>query len=281
MEINREELAVEGFEPVYKGVPPFMKFENGFGYMGVLLEEKETGKLQCHLCGHLSLNISKHLFHKHKDVTPTRYKELTGLNRTTPLMSTRTRKFIKNNFLNLTEEKRKEVLKRLKENNKKTHTEGSWRKREAGAALEFNNKFGTCPEQARTLFWEEYHKLGRIPSNKEMSGKLRHIIYSRFPSYKSALIAWGVTEDDYRSHVIEGRSRAVEARAEKDFFPKYSKEDVERSYGDFFFQHKRLPTWNEVKELGLPGRAPFNKAFGEKTKTEVESMFSVRTLSLS
>tara|TARA_R110000868_G_scaffold160448_6_gene390079 strand:+ start:1033 stop:1860 length:828 start_codon:yes stop_codon:yes gene_type:complete len=270
----REELKVEGFEPVFKGVPPFMNFENGFGYMGVLLEEKETGKLQCHLCGCLALNLAKHIFHKHKDFTVDRYREIAGLNSTTPLMSVSTRKKIKNNFLNLTEEKRKAVVKRLRENNRKAVNEGrvgGHRKN----TFEAQNKFGTCPEQAKTLFWEEYKKLGRIPTNKEMSGKLRHIIYTRFSSYKNALISWGVSESEYRENVVNYQQKAFEARADKDFFPKYSEEDVKKLYGDFFFQNKRLPTWGEVKEIGLPGRAPFERIFG-KSKSEIEAGLKVR-----
>lgn len=269
----REELQIEGFEPVFKGVPPFMPFENGFGYMGVLLEEKESGKLQCHLCGHLALNLSKHLFHKHKDFSPERYRQVAGLNNTTPLLSQASRKRMKNNFLNLTEEKRKAVIKRLLENNQKSVREkkvGGHRKN----TLEAQNKFGTCPEQAKTLFWEEYKTHGRIPKVDEMSAKLKHIIYTRFSSYKNAMIAWGVTEEEYRENVINGQQRAVEARADKDFFPKYSEDDVKKMYGDFFFQNKRLPTWGEVRELGLPGRAPFQRVFG-KNKSEVEGKLLV------
>lgn len=272
--MKREELKIEGFEPVYKGIPPFMKFENGFGYMGVLLEEKETGKLQCHLCDHLCLNLAKHIFHKHKDFTVARYREVAGINTTTPLMAQSTRKKIKNNFLDLTEEKKQRVIERLRENNRQARGKtGGHRKN----TLEAQNKFGTCPEQARTLFWEEYQKLGRIPNNNELSSKLKYVVYSRFCSYKNALIAWGVSEETYREHITNGKQRAVQARADNDYFPKYTEEEVEKLYSEFYFQNKRLPTWGEVKELGLPGRVPFERVFG-KSKSELEGVFKVREL---
>lgn len=272
--MKREELKIDGFEPVYKGIPPFMKFENGFGYMGVLLEEKETGKLQCHLCGNCSLNLAKHIFHKHKDFTIERYRNVSGLNNTTPLMAQSTRKKIKNNFLDLTEEKRRAVIKRLRGLNKKNIFEGKVGGKRRNT-LEAQNKFGTCPEQARTLFWEEYKSIGRIPTNDELSSKLKYVVYSRFSSYKNAMIAWGVSEEEYRAHVLNGQQKAQEARAEKDFFPKYTDEEVEKMYGNFFFQNKRLPTWGEVKELGLPGRAPFQRVFNA-SKSEIEDGFKVR-----
>ncbi len=271
-----EKLEVDGFEPIYKGVPPFIKFSSGFGYLGVLLQDKETGKIQCHFCGILANNLSKHLFHKHKDISPVEYRIKTGLNLTTPLVSQQTSKRIKNNFLNLTDEKRKEVIARLKDNNKKLHSEkGNYKTRGKYSSSQFENRFGTCPEQAKTLFWKEYETLGHIPSNDEMSGKLRNIVYTRFSSYKNALISWGITEEQYRQHITEGRINAVVARAENDFFPKYSVEEVKSKYQDFFFENKRMPTWGEVKMFGLPGRVPFQRAFG-CPKSEVESSLQVK-----
>lgn len=271
-----EIFEVEGFEPIYKGVPPFMKYEGGYGYIGVLLEDKETGKLQCHLCGHLVNSISKHLFHKHKDTNPVEYRKKTGLNLTTPLVSQSTTKKIKNNFLNLTEEKRQERVKLLLQNNKNLHSkEGKYKKRGEYSSKQYENRFGTCPEQSKTLFWREYNALGRIPTNSEMSEKLRHIVYSRFSSYKNALICWGVTEQEYRTHIVNGQQNAVSARAENDYFPKYDKEEVKKQYGEFFFKHKRFPTWGEVKQYGLPGRAVFQRVFG-KNKSEIQNSFAIK-----
>lgn len=273
---TKYKLEVDGFEPIYKGVPPFMKYENGFGYIGVLLEDKESGKLQCHLCGHLVKNLSKHIFHKHKNTTPVEYRKMVGLNLTTPLVSQSTRKLIKNNFLDLTDKKKAEVIARLKHNNKKLHSKGGkYKSRGSYSSSQYENRFGTCPAQAKTLFWNEYKKLGKIPTNNEMSEKLRYIVYSRFSSYKQALISWGITEQQYREHVINGRNNAVDVRAENDYFPKYDADEVKKIYEEFFFQNKRFPTWGEVKEQGLPGRVPFKRAFG-MDKSELELSLKVK-----
>jgi hypothetical protein len=270
MKNDKEILNIAGFNPVYKGVPPFTKVSNGHGYIGVLLEEENSGKLQCHVCGECALNLAKHLYHKHKELNPTSYREKFGINKTTPLMSPQTLKKIKNNFLDLTEEKQKEIIARLKNNLTRLHKEGNYKKREAKGTSQMQNSFGTCPEQAKERFWKLYKELGRIPKNNELTGTLKHIVYSRFKNYKEALIAWGVSEHEYRMHVAEGKNNAVEERAKNDFFPKYSDEDVKKQYQDFYFRFNRFPTWGEVKQYGMPGRIPFMRVFG-KNKSELQN----------
>jgi hypothetical protein len=261
----------EGFKPIYKGIPPFMKFEDGYGFYGVLLEEEETGKLQCHLCGHTVLNIAQHLRHKHKDVKPNDYKIKTGLSLGTPLLSETSRKKIKNNFLNLTPEKREEIIKRLQNFNKKLHRDKTKRQREAKASIQTNNRYGTCPEQVRSQFYEIYTKLGRLPNWLELTGRLRYIIESRFGTYEEAVVVWGIPRQEYQEHISNAKENAKNARAENDYFPKFTEEEVRKVYQDFFTLKKRLPTWGEVKTNNMPGRVPFKRVFGcEKRVLEMQ-----------
>jgi len=264
-----ETIQFKGFKPIYKGIPPFMKFEDGYGFYGVLLEEESTGKLQCHLCSEVVLNISKHLYHKHKDITPKEYRIKTGLSLTTPLVSESTRKKFKNNFLNLTEEKREEIVNRLRNLNKKLHTDGTKKQREAKASIQTNNRYGTCPEQVKSQFWELYTNLGRLPNWKELSGRLRYIIETRFGSYEEAVVVWGIPREEYKEHLTNAQLNAQSARAENDYFPKFTNEEVIKAYQDFFKFKGRLPTWGEVKLNGMPGRVPFKRVFGcEKSVLE-------------
>lgn len=263
-----------GFRPVYKGVPPFMKYEKGFGYYGVLLEDEKDGKIQCHLCGKTAHNLAKHLFHKHNGISITDFKKEVGLNLTTPLMSEKTRKLIKNNFLNLTKAKKDEVINRLKMLNKRLHSRPK-RQRINKASLQTNNKYGTCPEQVKSLFWETYNKLGKFPKWKELPHKLRYVIEDRFGSYKEAVIVWGVSEQEYNNHITEGKINSINARREKDFFPKYDKEDVKNKYMDFAKTKGRLPTWGEVAQFGLPSRTVFRRVFG-CNKTEFEATLNLK-----
>lgn len=264
-----------GFRAVYKGIPPFMKYENGYGYIGVLLEDEETGQLQCHLCGQLANNLAKHIYHKHKDINSKSYKAIVGLNNHTPLMSETTRRKYKNNFLNLTEDKKNEVIERLRSLNRSSHKYkklNQHKKRGYTVSPETENKFGTCPEQAKTLFWEEYNKFGGIPKVEEMSGKLKNLVYTRFSSYREALITWGITEEEYKDHIVNWNINVQNSRRNKDFFPKFTEDEVYQKYQDFFLLNKRLPTWGEVAQYGLPGRIPFARVF-KTNKSAIQQRF--------
>lgn len=259
-----------GYKPIYKGIPPFMKYDKGYGYYGVLLENNVDGKLQCHLCGKDVLNLAKHIFHKHKKYTPRSYKEETGLSLTTPLVSESTRKKQKNNFLNLTEAKKREVIKRLRRLNKKLHS-GNKKQRVNKASLQVNNKYGTCPEQVKSQFYEKYNELGRLPKVEELSGRLRYIIETRFGTYEEAVVSWGIPRQEYRKHRLDAQIKVQQIRAENDYYPKYTKEEVVKQYYNFFKVKGRLPTWGEVALSGMAGRIPFKRAFN-CTKLQLENM---------
>jgi hypothetical protein len=269
--MKSETIKIEGFRPIYKGIAPFMKFEKGFGYYGVLLEEEATGKIQCHLCSHTVFNISNHLRHKHKKISSNEYRVQTGLSLGTPLMSESTRKKIKNNFLNLTESKKNAVLKRLRNQNVRLHTiqKETKRQRTAKASIQTNNRYGTCPEQVRSQFYEKYNELKRVPNLNELSGRLRYIIETRFGSYEEAVVVWGIPRKEYREHILNSQNNALEARKENNFFPKYTVEEIKKQYQGFFKINKRLPTWGEVSQFGMAGRTCFKRAFGiEKSELE-------------
>jgi len=217
-------IETQQFNPIYKGIPPFMKYEKGFGYMGVLLEEKQTGKLQCHICGRTVFNIAKHLYHKHRQVSPNEYRVQTGLNLGTPLVSETTRKKIKNNFLNLPDVEKQVILKRLREQNKRLH-QNPKRQRSSLASIQTNNTYGTCPDQVKSQFYDIYNRLKRIPTSKELTGRLRYIIETRFGSYEEAVVVWGIPRKEYRQHVLNFQEKAKEARKENNYFPKYTDEE--------------------------------------------------------
>ena len=262
---------VDGYKPIYKGIPPFMKYEKGYGYYGVLLEEETTGKLQCHLCGESALNLAKHLFHKHKDVSPREYKVETGLNLGTPLMSEKTRKLIRNNFLELTDEKKEKVIARLKNLNKELHERGDKKQRENVASIQTNNRYGTCPEQVKSQFLSIYNSLGRIPNYSELTRRLRYITETRFGSYEEALVVWGIPRTEYKAHLSEASEKAKDVRRENNYYPKYTDEEVKKIYMNYFAVNKRFPTWGEVIMNGMPGRVPFQRVF-KMPKSAVEKM---------
>lgn len=270
--MTKEQCVDSDLFPLYKPLPPFMNFPNGFGYMGVILQSVKTGKIQCHLCGKLFKNVAKHLYHRHNDVNVDDYREMTGLNRTTPLVCESTSMALRESF----EENKDYRVKLLRDNNKRLHSEGGKyvrRRKNLDNRVQFNNLSGTCDLQAKHAFWDEYKTLGHIPTTNEMSGHLKNLVFTRFTSYEEALKIWGISIaeiQDYNKHNKEKRYKAREA---KNFFPKYEKETVIREINNFISTHKRLPTWTEALRQGLPHRSVFIRLFGTAKKSKLEELF--------
>jgi len=76
---------------INKWVPPFQKVKKGFGFVGILATDTETGKLQCHICGGWYDLLTTHIFAKHR-LTSKEYCEDFGLFRSTALKCMRVRK---------------------------------------------------------------------------------------------------------------------------------------------------------------------------------------------
>lgn len=259
--------------PLFKPLPPFMRFPNGYGYMGVILESKSTGKIQCHFCGELFKNVAKHAWHKHGRMTDEQYRENVGLNKFTPLVCESTSQAIRKNFIDLPEKEKEDRIILLRANNKKVHSENKYvRKSSSPCRVQQLNKTGTCDLQAKAYFWEEYNKLGRIPTGTEMSGRLRNLIYTRFSSYEEALKHWGIGIEEYLDYTEVNNEKAYLARKEKNFFPKYEKDTVINQTKSFYVKNGRLPTWSEAKREGLPGRGVFKRLFGTYRKGELEKI---------
>jgi hypothetical protein len=258
--------------PLYKSEPPFMKFSGGYGYMGVILQSRSTGKIQCHFCGKLFKSVAKHAWHKHNRIDLMEYRDIVGLNKYTPLVCEDTSSKLRLDFINASEEEKEKRVKKLRTNNKKIHEQKIWNKRSIKGSVQYKNKFGTCDLQAKYYFWEEYKKLGKIPSNKEMSNRLRNLIYTRFRSYEDALLNWGITKEEINEHKLSGQQNAVSVRAKYDFFPKYDKKIIINSIKDFYSKNNRLPTWAEAKRLGFPCRNVFKRLFGTIKKNELKQL---------
>jgi len=65
-------------QPIQKAIPPYMPFEKGYGYMGVLLLDTETDRIQCHYCGLWFKSMSRHLEKIH-GFNASHYKKEVGL----------------------------------------------------------------------------------------------------------------------------------------------------------------------------------------------------------
>lgn len=256
--------------PLYKGEPPFMNYTKGFGYLGVILQDKTTGKIQCHLCGKLFKSVSKHIWHKH-EINDFEYKLDVGLNNTTPLVCESTSKKHRDYYL----ENKKVIERTLRKNNKIIYEKKLIKVRQnigRKCRVQQKNLFGTCDLQAKEMFWAEFRKLGKIPTTDEMTGSLKHIVFTRFQTYNEALKTWGVTEENIKKYKEENNKKIYEIRKSKNFFPKYDKQIIIEQNINFHKTHGRLPTWEEGRRIGFPSREVYLRCFGTKRKKELEKI---------
>lgn len=194
-----------------------------------------------------------------------------------PLRSIFCKEKIRKAYTDLPPEKKKQKIEHLRSLNRKVHKEGLWNKRNAKASVQYLNSNGTCDLQAKHQFWQEYKELGRIPMWREMSNKLKALVDTRFDSYRDACLQWGITQEEFNRHEnfveSESQKRAYEARKEQDFFPQYTREQVEREMNNFIEKHDRLPTWSEAEREGFPTRKVFKRLFGTQKKVELAEIF--------
>ena len=153
-EIEYEE-APSGYVTFYNYKEPLMKFDEGYGYIGALIFDGKTDKIQCHLCGEWLGNLPHHLKREH-NMTASAYKDKVGLFQTTALLSEGARNklvvaAVARGNQNLkygkakTQEQKDKIRKTLIENGKKA---------------EGMNLRGTCPAQLIDRMQKIYAKKG-------------------------------------------------------------------------------------------------------------------------
>lgn len=163
-EIEYED-APSGFVKLYNYKEPFMKYEGGFGYQGVLLFDGESDKVQCHMCGKWFEQLGGHLIREH-NMYASDYKEMVGLFQTTALVSEKVREKLIANGKN---------SKNLKIGKKKSNAE----KKKISNTLRKNadvrqrqNIVGTCPAQLLAKLQAEYQLLGQTPRDPKHANRV-------------------------------------------------------------------------------------------------------------
>lgn len=156
--------APSGFVSLYNYKEPFMKFEKGYGYEGVLLFDGETEQVQCHFCGDWFGFLAPHLKREHNMAT-TDYKRLTGLRKSTALLSESAReKLVIAKLDNPSHNLRpggkmsEETKQKIRETNVAN-----------GKIREQQNEHGTCPLQLIERLKQLYIEKGRTPTNNEIT----------------------------------------------------------------------------------------------------------------
>lgn len=228
------EEAPSGYVKLYNYKEPFMKFQEGFGYEGVLLFDGTTDKIQCHLCGQWLGSLPHHLAREH-NMTAAQFKDKVGLRQTTALISESMRaKLIASGL-----DKRLQNLraggriKSLAVRNKISQT-----LKANGFKREFQNEKGTCPEQIIERLLNLYKKEGKTPSSKKIP--FYEAMIKVYGSYERACGVAGIPYND----PLEALKRGREKRSV------YHKEDIINFMLEFLKGENRLPTSSDFYKSG-------------------------------
>jgi len=149
--------APSGKAIIGKYIPPFEDNETGFGFKGVLIEDKATGKLECSICGLWFANLSTHIWGKHK-LHCSEYKKQFGLLQSTALKSKKIRV------------RQSEVMSGMRKKHKKhrisfkKNNEWAGNRKGKPKANESKNKFGICDLQIMEKVIELQKEMGKTPT---------------------------------------------------------------------------------------------------------------------
>lgn len=175
-----------GYVNVGKYVPPFESVENGFGYKGVVLEDCESGKLQCHICGGWFEIFNSHLSTKH-NMKSNEYKQLFGLSVSTALKSKRVRLIQSKTMSKLMKEHPEKFINKKSNNGFKKGNSYASNMKGKRKAQETRNKYGYCDLQIADRVLSLSKKLGKTPTlidlQEEYGKTIMWHIHKRYSSY--------------------------------------------------------------------------------------------------
>jgi len=182
-----------GFVNVGKYVPPFEPIKNGFGYMGVVVEDFKSGKIQCNICGKFFEQMAKHL--QTHNMNSQEYKTKFGLSVSTALKSKKMRLEQSEVMIRLNKENPK-CFHRSHAGFEKNNSYAGNRKGKPKSA-ETINKYGVCDLQIMDKIIKLKEKLGKTPSlidlKNEYGGGFCFHIHKRYASYVKLCWNLGMT----------------------------------------------------------------------------------------
>lgn len=238
----------EEIETVFKSVPPIKKLDKGFGYLGVLLRNKNEDTLQCHICGKWFKSLNQHVLSKHKLLSK-EYKHKYGLPLTYPLVSVSTsakrsvlarQPYWIQRLRNAFESHKKDKFKKSK-NMKYRYGRACY------TVPAHENKYGLCTAQMDSRFAIVADIVGRTPTCadlKKYDSKLLCGIYYRYKTFNNFCKSRGLRVNNY------GR---------------FDRDKVIAELRSFSFKHGRVPKqidWKIRQDNQTCGAEIVRKHFG-------------------
>lgn len=223
------EEAPSGYVTLYNYKEPFMEYRGGYGYLGVLLFDGESDKVQCHLCGEWHVALGNHLHREHA-MRAIEYKEEVGLNKTTALIGEKMREKLiasgQSRFKNLKNRKGVSVSEETKQKIRNTIKENR---------LESKNLNGTCPAQLIDRLKKLYIKYGRTPRDREI------------PFINALKLTYGSLEEACNIAGIEYRKPGTNIENSRWI----KEEDIVRYFSAFLKENRRFPKRIDCEKDGV------------------------------
>lgn len=226
---GQELLLMDNIETLFKCEPPITPLENGNGFNGVLLRNKASDTLQCHVCGGWYAALNFHI-RKH-NLTCDEYRDEYQLPNKFPLcsraMSEAHSKTAKRPEILASLARHRDVDKARKSMPKK----GSKRWKRIYRCLAKENMIGACPDQIRRRFMIVSDIVEREPTSDDIirhDSALLPLIIDRFGSLNEFRKINGFTVRPQRIIVTDEQCLAAIRR--------------------FYAEEKRVPTAAEFRE---------------------------------
>ena len=235
------EDAPSGSVCFYNYKEPLIRFDNGFGYLGAVVFDESSDKVQCHFCGEWYIALGNHI-HKEHNMNAEDYKRIVGLSRNTALIGEKMRaKLIASGL--------KKRMKNLRPGGK--HSEAT--KEKIRATLkenrdEMQNLRGTCPVQLIDRLIAISKRVGRTPTTDEVPfiETLRKV----YGNYSDACRMAGL---EVRKVSQTLRQRKVIIKNGKKTIYNKTQEDLVQELAGKIRESGFLPTSKEMKKIAPDG----------------------------
>ena len=222
----------------------------GYGYYGAVLATLDGTQIQCHVCGKLFADVSRHVLLAHQ-LSSTQYKTQFQLAKKTALVSESARLNRRQVMWKLLHT-RPELYAKWKANwalgkaNRRRHPQ------QPRLALETKNKRGTCPQQLLEKILEVKRQLKHVPSLAEFveacgTQRYKHLIFTVYGSWLNALKACKLT---------------AKINTSPGFKRRYQRDELIDLLQLFTTENNRLPTYTDCRRGLLPSGEVFARMFG-------------------
>lgn len=240
------EEAPSGSVTFYNYKEPLMKFTEGYGFVGALIFDSETDKVQCHICGEWFGALAPHLSKEH-NMKAYQYKDKVGLLQSTALISESAREKLIASGL----DKR---LQNLRKGGKKTDEQ----KRKISETLKKNahksenkNLKGTCPAQLIQRMQRIYNQQGakfRLRHFDGFYGLIKRTFGSMKEACKLANIPYSHPGRNYKNIKVSNNNYSVQELI--DFLKRF--ENI----------NGRKPSYSDARRALIPSLSLYKKSFG-------------------